>query len=123
MPNKVKAIVLLFTLVLVVELDGCKNKKQVVTRYSPSALALRGRVVYQTQCSACHHSNPKKTGAIGPEVFGSSRELLESKLLRGEYPIRYKAKRNTHAMPVLPHLKNEIVSIHAFLNDENTTAE
>jgi len=81
-----------------------------------SVLIQRGKSIYQTQCIACHHSDPQKPGAIGPEVSGAPKELLELRILKGEYPPGYTPKRNTHTMVPLPHLKNEIEAIHAYLN-------
>jgi mono/diheme cytochrome c family protein len=78
--------------------------------------AERGKTIYQTQCTACHNSDPRKPGALGPEVFGSSKELLEARILKADYPPGYQPKRNTHTMAPLPHLKKEIDSIHAYLN-------
>ena len=76
----------------------------------------RGRAVYQTQCTACHNTNPHRPGSLGPDVFGSSRELLEARIVRGSYPAGYTPKRETHVMAPLPHLKNELDAIHAYLN-------
>ncbi len=81
-----------------------------------AALVKRGRSVYQTQCIACHNSNPHKPGSLGPDVYGSSKELLEARILNGTYPPGYTPKRETHVMAPLPHLKNEIDAIHAYLN-------
>jgi mono/diheme cytochrome c family protein len=76
----------------------------------------RGRVIYQTQCIACHNSDPKKAGALGPDVFGSNLELLEARIMRAQYPEGYKPKRETHTMVPLPHLKADIPAIQAYLN-------
>jgi len=87
---------------------------------SPAAsnpdLVSRGRAIYQTNCTACHNANPHQAGSLGPDVYGSSKSLLEARILRADYPPDYKAKRMTHVMNPLPHLKNEIEAIHAFLN-------
>jgi mono/diheme cytochrome c family protein len=80
------------------------------------ALVRRGRAVYQTNCAVCHHSDPTKTGSLGPAVQGSSLELLEARILRGAYAPGYTPKRETHVMAPLPHLKSEIPAIHAYLN-------
>lgn len=85
----------------------------------PQALVKRGRSVYQTQCTACHNSDPHKAGSLGPDVYSSSKELLEARILRGEYPPGYRPKRETHIMARLPHLKNEIDAIHAYLNSKD----
>ena len=75
----------------------------------------RGRGAYLANCVACHSTNPKLAGPIGPEVAGSSRELLEAKLLRNTYPPGYSPKRNTRAMVPLPHLEEKIEDIAAYL--------
>jgi len=81
-----------------------------------SELSARGRGVYLSNCIACHSQDPKKNGSLGPALYGSSKELIEARVLRGEYPPGYKPKRNTHVMVALPHLKNDIEAIHAYLN-------
>ncbi|MFZ9594572.1 MAG: c-type cytochrome [Bdellovibrionia bacterium] len=87
------------------------------TPQDPMTLSIqRGKVVYQTQCTACHHSDPKRSGSIGPDVYGSSKELLEARILRGEYPKGYTPKRASHIMQALPHLKNEIQALYDYLN-------
>ncbi|MCM2324542.1 MAG: cytochrome c [Oligoflexia bacterium] len=89
------------------------------TAPSPSgatALAQRGRTVYQTRCTACHNANPALPGAIGPEVRGASRVLLEARILHAAYPAGYQPKRTTRAMQALPELKEELDALHAYLN-------
>ena len=102
---------------------GCTQKKEItpISSSSPGdvqtqALIKRGRTVYQAQCIACHHSDPKKPGALGPDVYGSSKELLTARILHADYPPDYKAKRYTHQMQAMPHLKDDIDAIHAYLN-------
>jgi mono/diheme cytochrome c family protein len=75
----------------------------------------RGRQVYLGTCIACHNMNPAMPGGVGPEVKGSSRVLLEAKLLRGEYPAGYKAKRETRLMPPQPQLEASVDDLAAFL--------
>ncbi|MBS1255331.1 MAG: hypothetical protein MAG581_01131 [Deltaproteobacteria bacterium] len=76
----------------------------------------KGRVVYFANCVACHNNNPKKQGSIGPQIFGSSKELLTKKIVLGKYPNHYKPKRTTNIMPLLPHLDQEISNLHAYIN-------
>jgi mono/diheme cytochrome c family protein len=79
------------------------------------ALVKRGKVVYQTNCTACHSRDPSQAGPIGPAVTGSSLELLTAKVLRNEYPPGYTPKRDTKAMVPLVHLKPELPAIAAYL--------
>jgi mono/diheme cytochrome c family protein len=67
-------------------------------------------------CIACHAQDPSQDGALGPAVVGSSRELLEARVLRAEYPPGYTPKRDSQIMIALPHLANEIDALHAYLN-------
>lgn len=75
----------------------------------------RGRAVYLANCVACHNTNPKLAGPIGPDLAGSSRELLAAKVLRNEYPPGHQPKRSTRAMVPLPHLENDIDALAAYL--------
>ena len=76
----------------------------------------KGRRVYFANCVSCHNSNPKKTGSIGPEVYGLSIDVLTQKIVSGNYPENYKPKRTSKIMPSMPHLKKEISNLHAFIN-------
>ena len=75
----------------------------------------RGRGTYLANCVACHNPNPKLAGPIGPEVAGSSRALLEAKIMRNEYPPGSVPKRPTQAMVPLPHLEPEHDDLAAYL--------
>ena len=79
-------------------------------------LAKRGERVYQNVCIACHNGNPNLDGAIGPAIAGSSRELLEARVVRGEYPQGYTPKRpGSLTMPRLDYLADQIDALHAYL--------
>lgn len=82
----------------------------------PIDLVARGRTVYQTNCIACHNPDPTQTGSLGPEITGSSRELLEARILHGEYPEGYEPKRETQQMIPLPHLEADLDALAAFLD-------
>ena len=75
-----------------------------------------GRQVYQANCIACHNSDPAKDGSVGPSVSGSSLELLSARVLHASYPPGYKPKRSSGAMPAMPHLKDKLDALHAYLN-------
>lgn len=55
-------------------------------------------------------------GSVGPDIYGSSRELIEARILRQAYPDGYKPKRSTHVMPALQQLQGDIPALHAYLN-------
>ena len=75
----------------------------------------RGRAVYIANCVACHNNDPSKDGPIGPANKGSSKELLEARVLTTSYPPGYKPKRPTKIMPQFPFLKDEIPYLAAYL--------
>ncbi len=83
-----------------------------------SDLIAKGKLSYVSNCMACHNQNPKIDGALGPAVYGSSLELLQARILKGEYPAGYTAKRNTKQMVALPHLEKDIPALHKYLNSE-----
>jgi mono/diheme cytochrome c family protein len=80
-----------------------------------SPQAARGRQVYQAQCIVCHNPDPAQTGAVGPALKGSSRELIEAKVLRGSYPSGYTPKRPTAVMPPMPQLADDIPPLSEYL--------
>jgi mono/diheme cytochrome c family protein len=83
---------------------------------TPSIDPAKGKAVYYANCTSCHNYNPKKVGSIGPDIYGSSIELLKNKVLYGKYPKNYQPKRIIGVMPLYPHLNNQISNLHAFLN-------
>ncbi len=97
---------------------ACENKNSSPSQDPASAAFVKGRTIYQTQCMACHHADPHKAGSLGPDVFGSSKELLKARIMHAAYPDGYSPKRTTKIMAPLPHLENEIEALHTFLNQE-----
>jgi mono/diheme cytochrome c family protein len=79
------------------------------------ALAQRGRQVYLAHCIACHATDPSQAGPLGPPVKGSSRELLEAKVVKGTYPPGYLPKRPTAVMLPQPGMAPEIPALAEFL--------
>ncbi|MGH7312915.1 MAG: c-type cytochrome [Candidatus Rokuibacteriota bacterium] len=102
-----RAGVMLTAAALVV--GGCGERPEL------SPLAERGRQAYLTQCPACHGPDPAQAGPLGPPVKGSSRELLEAKVLRGTYPPGYRPKRPTSLMPPQPTLAPDIPALAEYL--------
>jgi len=82
---------------------------------SGDPLVARGRQVYLSQCTQCHNVDPAVDGPVGPAVKGASRDVLEAKILRGEYPPGYKPKRTTKVMPPQPTLAPDIPALAAYL--------
>jgi mono/diheme cytochrome c family protein len=89
---------------------GCSDS---ATSDSPSAQ--RGKQIYVASCTACHNQNPALPGALGPDVKGASRELLEAKVVHGRYPQGYTPKRPTAIMQPQPALAQDIAALADFL--------
>jgi mono/diheme cytochrome c family protein len=80
-----------------------------------AALVRRGKVVFDTNCTACHAPDPRQDGPVGPVNACASSELLTAKVMRNEYPPGYTPKRDTRAMAPLPHLEKELPALAAYL--------
>ena len=79
------------------------------------AAIARGKTVYENVCTACHHRDPRQAGALGPELVGASRELIEAKVLRNEYPPGYAPRRPGVAMPKYEYLAPNTADLAAYL--------
>jgi len=81
-----------------------------------SALEAHGKALYTANCTACHNPDPRYAGSIGPDIAGSSLELLTARVIHQSYPPGYTPKRKTGQMPMLPFLEKDLPAIHAYLN-------
>jgi len=104
---------LIVTALFAATLAGCSKEGDQSLDKSPDWQ--RGRAVFLANCVACHNNDPSKDGSIGPAIAGSSRELLEARVLATSYPTNYKPKRPTKVMPQFPFLKEEIPYLAAYL--------
>ena len=77
--------------------------------------AERGRTAYQANCTACHNPDPALDGSLGPSVKGSSRALIEARVVHGKYPEGYTPKRATTLMQPLPAVANSVDDLAAYL--------
>jgi mono/diheme cytochrome c family protein len=82
----------------------------------PETAVTRGERTYKHVCLACHAANPSEDGSLGPAIAGSSRELIEARVVHGSYPEGYTPKRNSQAMPAMPHLAEAVDDLAAYLN-------
>jgi len=80
-----------------------------------SPLAQQGQRVYQNVCIACHNGDPTQDGSAGPAIAGSSRELIEARVLHASYPPGYTPKRQSNAMPRFEYLSDQIDALAAYL--------
>lgn len=78
----------------------------------------RGRKLYENVCIACHNADPTLQGSLGPPVAGASLELLEAKVLRGEYPPDYTPSRPSRAMPRFEYLNGRLGDVAAYLQQD-----
>ena len=101
--------------VLVFFLGACSKESDQGEKTAKNPDWERGRAVFVANCVACHSIDPSKDGPIGPAIKGSSKELLEARVLSTSYPPGYKPKRPTQVMPQFPFLKNEIPHLSAYL--------
>ena len=109
-----RAVALLVTLA---SSFSCLNREGSQATPEKEPLSVVGKRIYLGHCSACHATDPKKDGSLGPAVWGVSKELLRARVLKAEYPPGYKPKRQTKLMTPLPHMEGDIDSLHAFLNE------
>ena len=100
--------------VLALVMSACSKDDQ-SSESAASADWQRGRALYVGNCVACHNNDPSRDGPIGPAIKGSSRELLEARVLTTSYPPGYKPKRPTSVMPQFPFLKEEIPYLTEYL--------
>jgi mono/diheme cytochrome c family protein len=77
----------------------------------------RGEVVYRTNCASCHNRDPSLAGWMGPPIAGSSRALIEDRVLHLSYPPGYIPKSPGHKMRALPWLSDNIDDLTAYLNE------
>mgnify|MGYP001586355494 CR=1 FL=1 len=119
-----RASLLLFVIMILIgiSLGGCTKRPPVETSsgepVSAADLVEQGKTAYNKTCIACHNVDPAKDGGIGPAVAGSSRELLEARILKASYPAGYTPKRDSRAMPAQPHLKDDIAALAAYLENK-----
>jgi mono/diheme cytochrome c family protein len=83
---------------------------------TPEELIAAGRSTFNANCIACHAINPRIDGALGPAVAGASLELLEARVILGEYPEGYAPRRDTRVMVPMPHLKAKLPELAAYLD-------
>ena len=110
--------VILFTVLAVAALTACGQKSNTgsTTVQSGPGDPAQGRRIYMTVCITCHNPDPSKDGPIGPAIKGSSKELIEARVLYQSYPPGYTPKRKTQLMPKQPQLAKDIPDLAAYLS-------
>lgn len=106
---------LLFIFVLTFSSVACKKETEKNRATENATLFAQGKVIYLTRCTACHNTDPKFAGSLGPEILGSSKELITLRVLEAKYPKGYKPKRNSNLMIPMPDLREDIEALYEYL--------
>jgi mono/diheme cytochrome c family protein len=85
------------------------------TDSSEDPAVAKGEMVYRNICVVCHNADPSEEGTLGPAIAHASRELLEAKVVRGEYPAGHTPARDTHQMPQFEYLEPNLDDLTAFI--------
>ncbi len=117
-----KYLVLVYLLTGLLTSCSPQSKDKVSEVSSEEKILARAKSVYNANCAVCHGIDPHllKDGNVGPNVFGSSEELLRSKMLLGVYPQGYTPKKAGGGMPKFPHLEKEISGLSIYLNSKTS---
>lgn len=75
----------------------------------------RGESVYKTVCVSCHNRDPRKVGALAPDIAGSELEVIRSMIMTGIPPEGISKKWPEHTMAPLPNLKDKIPDLYEYL--------
>jgi mono/diheme cytochrome c family protein len=108
-----RALSAAFLAACVLQLWTACNKKEASGGDSDVAT---GRAIFMSHCIACHNADPSRDGSLGPAIKGSSLELVQARVMRGEYPPGYTPKRASHIMVKLPLTEEDVAKVHKFLN-------
>jgi mono/diheme cytochrome c family protein len=95
--------------------DGTASQTGAAEEGSVGDQVARGEHYYQNVCIACHSGDPNVDGTLGPALAGTPLEVVEAKVMRGEYPEGYAPKRDTATMPRFEFLGPELANITAYL--------
>ena len=94
---------------------GCRCGADSASDLKECDVVAVGRTTYVSLCASCHNSNPNLAGSLGPDVAGSSLELLRAKILLGSYPEGYTPKRKSQAMAKIPLSEDKLLALAAYL--------
>ena len=59
--------------------------------------------------------DPRKVGALAPDIAGSDLELIRSMIMTGKHPEGRIKKWPDHQMAALPNLKDKIPDLYEYL--------
>lgn len=78
-----------------------------------------GQKIYTSKCIACHNKDPFKAGSVGPDLKGTTLELLTLKTQKREYPKGYTPKRKTKIMPKIPLNDTQLNDLYQYIDSFN----
>ena len=95
---------------------GCNKKESSSTQ---SEGYYRGEKVYKTVCISCHNIDPRKLGALAPDIAGSELEVIRSMIMTGKPPKGVQPKWPDMKMAPLPNLEDKIPDLYEYLKSFN----
>ena len=66
-------------------------------------------------CISCHNIDPRKPGALAPDIAGSDLEVIRSMIMTGKPPEGVKPKWPDMVMAPLPNLEDKIPDLYEYL--------
>ena len=91
---------------------GCGKKE---SSSNQSGGYYRGEKIYKTVCISCHNRDPRKVGALAPDIAGSELEVIRSMIMTGKPPKGISKKWPDHTMAPLPNLKDKVPDLYEYL--------
>ena len=98
--------------IITIIFSGCNNK---TSSSKESEAYYRGEAIYRQVCISCHNIDPRKTGALAPDIAGSELEVIRSMIMTGKPPKGVKPKWPDMEMAPLPNLKDKIPDLYEYL--------
>ena len=71
--------------------------------------------MYKTVCISCHNIDPRKVGALAPDIAGADLEVIRSMIMIGKPPKGMKPKWPDMEMAPLPNLEDRIPDLYEYL--------
>ena len=66
-------------------------------------------------CISCHNIDPRKAGALAPDIAGSDLEVIRSMIMTGKPPKGVEPKWPDMEMAPLPNLEDKVPDLYEYL--------
>ena len=99
-------------LIAAIFISGCSDK---TSKKKHSEAYYRGETIYRQVCISCHNIDPRKVGALAPEIAGAELEVVRSMIMTGKPPEGVNPKWPDREMAPLPNLEDKIPDIYEYL--------